>query len=99
MLVIKPGLHISRKDLKHLFANMFLSYIQTWIRLHIVAMITSIDISQEIFATDILEALKPSLKHHRKHVLRLLQLYGFYTFGINFPIKKFQKALEIGKRV
>ena len=39
-------------------------------------MITSIDVSQEIFAIDILKALKSSLKHHRKHVLRPLQLYG-----------------------
>ena len=39
-------------------------------------MITSIDVSQEIFAMDILKALKSALKHHRKHVLRLLQLYG-----------------------
>ena len=40
------------------------------------ATITNIDISQEIVAMDILKALKSSLKHHRKHVLRLLQLYG-----------------------
>ena len=39
-------------------------------------MITSIDVSQEIFAMDVLKGLKSSLKHHRKHVLRLLQLYG-----------------------
>ena len=39
-------------------------------------MITDIHISQEIFANDILTALKPSLEHNRKHVLRLLGLYG-----------------------
>ena len=39
-------------------------------------MITSIDVSQEIAAMDILKALKSSLKHHPKPVLRLLQLYG-----------------------
>ena len=39
-------------------------------------MITSIDVSQEIFAMDILKTLKSSLKHHRKHVLRLLQPHG-----------------------
>ena len=33
-------------------------------------------ISQEIFAIDMLTALKPSLEHDRKHVVRLLQLYG-----------------------
>ena len=40
------------------------------------AMITSIDVSQEIFAMDIFKALKSSLKHYRKLVLQLLQLYG-----------------------
>ena len=39
-------------------------------------MITSIDVSQEILAMDILKTLNFSLKHHPKHVLRLLQLYG-----------------------
>ena len=38
-------------------------------------MITSIGVSQEIFAMDILKALKSSSTHYRKHVLRLLQLY------------------------
>ena len=50
--------------------------IKIWLGLHIVAMITSIDVSQEIVAMNTLKALKSSLKHHRKHVLRLLQLYG-----------------------
>ena len=35
-----------------------------------------IHISQEIFAIDVLTALKSSLEQHRKHVLRSLQLYG-----------------------
>ena len=39
-------------------------------------MIAGIYISQEIFANDILTALKPSLEHDRKHVMLLLQLYG-----------------------
>ena len=63
------------KDRKHLFANMFFKPYRLWVRLHIVAMITSIGVSQEIFAMDILKSLKSSSKHHRKHVLRLLQLY------------------------
>ena len=39
-------------------------------------MVTRFDISQEIFSIDMLTALKSSLKHRRKHVLRSLQLYG-----------------------
>ena len=39
-------------------------------------MIASVYISQEMLANDILTALKPSLEHDRKHVLRLLRLYG-----------------------
>ena len=39
-------------------------------------MIACIYISQEIFAIDMLIALKSSLEHGRKHVLRLLRLYG-----------------------
>ena len=39
-------------------------------------MITTIDLSQEILAIDVLTALKSSLKHRRKHILRLLRLYG-----------------------
>ena len=39
-------------------------------------MVTSFDISQEIFSRDILTALKSSSKHRRKHVLRFFRLYG-----------------------
>ena len=39
-------------------------------------MVTRFDISQEIFSIDTLTALKSSLKHRPKHVLRSLQLYG-----------------------
>ena len=38
-------------------------------------MIAGIHISQEIFAIDMLTALKPFLEHHRKLVLRLSRLY------------------------
>ena len=41
-----------------------------------VVIIAGIHILQEIFAIDVLRALKPSLKHDRKHVLRLLRIYG-----------------------
>ena len=33
-------------------------------------------LTKKIFAIDMLRALKSSLKHRRKHVLRSLQLYG-----------------------
>ena len=36
----------------------------------------SIHISQEIFAIDVLTALKSSLEQRQKHVLGLLRLYG-----------------------
>ena len=39
-------------------------------------MITNIGLSQEMFAIDLLKALKSSLKHRRKQVLRRLRLYG-----------------------
>ena len=39
-------------------------------------MVISSDISQEIFSIDMLTALKSSLKHRRKHVLRSFRLYG-----------------------
>ena len=51
----KPGLHISRKDCKH--------------RLENIVMIVDIDLSQEIFAIDMLRDLQSSLKHPRNHVL------------------------------
>ena len=41
-----------------------------------VIMITGIDLSQEIFAIDMLRILKSSLKYRRKHVLDSLQRYG-----------------------
>ena len=49
ILKIKPGLHISRKDRKHMVAP-------TCFKL------SSVHISQEIFANDILTALKPSFR-------------------------------------
>ena len=49
-------------------------------------MITGIHISQEIFAIDVLTALKSSLEQRRKHVLRLLRLYGIYIYTRFNPI-------------
>ena len=42
-------------------------------------MVASIDPSLVIFGINILTALKSSLKHRPKHVLRLLRLYGNQT--------------------
>ena len=42
----------------------------------VVVMIVNVDLSQETFAIDMSRALKSSLMHRRKHVLRPLQLYG-----------------------
>ena len=54
--------------------------------LHVVVMIANIHLSQEIFAIDMVRALKFSLKHCRKHVLRPLQLYGDQAqVSIEFP--------------
>ena len=49
--------------------------VKIWFGLHIVVTIASIDLSQEIFAIDILTALKSSLKHLRKHVQGWLRLF------------------------
>ena len=43
--------------------------------LNIVVMIPGINILQEIFAIDMLTAVKSSSEHDPKHVLRLLRLY------------------------
>ena len=42
----------------------------------VVVMMTIIDLSQEVLAIDMLAALKSTLKHRRKHVLRWLRLFG-----------------------
>ena len=71
---LKPGLCISRKGSQaHVCDHIFeLSRLHR----HVIVMVASIDCSQEIFAVDIITALKSSLKHSRKHVLRSLQLFG-----------------------
>ena len=54
VLSVKPGLHISRKDRKHMVGNVYFIK-DVWIRLAlpIVGMITSCDISQETFSIHI----------------------------------------------
>ena len=52
-------------------------------------MVTSFDISQEIFSIDVLRALKSSLKHRRKHVLRPLQLY------VDQALRKYEQKISL----
>ena len=67
---VMPGLLISRKDRNHMVANTFLKVLHVCLGLHIIVMIAGFHISQEIYAIDVLTALKSSLKQRRKHVLR-----------------------------
>ena len=60
----------------HMVANTFFKLSQVYLGIHMVVMMAGIHISQEIFAIDVLRALKSTLEQRRKHVLRLLQLYG-----------------------
>ena len=76
MTFLKSGLHINRKARKHMFESMFFLAVQAWLGRHIIVMIPSIDVSQEIFAVDILVAVKYSWKHRCKHVLQMLRPYG-----------------------
>ena len=64
----KSGIDISCKGRKMMFADRP-SKLSTN---HIVVMVAGIHISQEIFAFDILTALKPSLEHDRKHASMML---------------------------
>ena len=48
-------------------------------------MIARIHISQEIFATYVLTALKSFLAHRRKHILGLLRLYEDQALGSKVP--------------
>ena len=67
---------MGRKDRKHMVGNVYfkmygyglLSLSLEWSQVLIL--------HKKTFSTDILTALKSSLKHHCKHVLRALQLYG-----------------------
>ena len=59
---VKPGLYISRKDRKHMVANIVLSFPSMSPGLHIVVIDCSVHISQEIFANYILTALNPSFR-------------------------------------
>ena len=68
---LKAGIHISRKDGKHIYKNMLYKlYRYGLCGLFIVVMIPSVDFPQEIFAIDMLRALKSPLEHHCKHIVR-----------------------------
>ena len=84
---IKSGLHISRKDrISTCWQTCILNCPdKAWS--HIVVMITSIDLSQEMFAISMLTALKFSLKHRRKHVLQWLRLYGDQALRLSIAQK------------
>ena len=56
IIKVKLGLYISRKDRKHMAANMFLSFPGMSPGLHTVVSDCSVHISQEIFANDICSA-------------------------------------------
>ena len=56
-------------------------------------MVTSFDISQEIFSIDTLTAFKSSLKHRRTELLRSFQLYG------DQALVKIFTTFQIGKHV
>ena len=71
IIKVKPGLQIRCKDRKHIFKAF-----QVCLDPHIVVSDRSVHISQEIFANDLLTALKPPLEHDCKYVLQLLRPYG-----------------------
>ena len=73
---VKPGFHISRKDRKHTVTNMYFKLYRYDLVFKCCNGGHSFDSSQQMFSIDLLRALKSSLKHRRKHVLRPLQLYG-----------------------
>ena len=68
---------ISRKDRKHLFANMFFFKLSRYGFVSISLQWSQVLMFHKKYLQwIILKALKSYLRHHRKHVLRLLQLYG-----------------------
>ena len=58
-------------------------------------MITGIHISQEIFANDVLTALKSSLEQRRKYVLQLLRLYGDQVLEVQYHELLHLKPTEV----
>ena len=52
---------MSRKDREHVFQA-----VQLWLGLDVVVMMVNIDLSQEIFAIDMLRVVKSSLNDGRK---------------------------------
>ena len=67
-------------------------------------MMTDFHISQEILAIDVLEAIKSSLEHSHKHILRLLRLYGEQVsrprpFNKGYPSGNCFDSAEIARKV
>ena len=67
-------------------------------------MVVNIDFSQEIFAIDMSRALKSSLKHRRKHVLRPLnymetrlkgQLQRFDKLSLSEKLRHVENGFDI----
>ena len=64
-----------------------------------VVMMAGIHASQEIFAIDVLRALKSSLEQRRKHVLRSLQLYGDQAVIIGTLMTDQFNSISISRKV
>ena len=80
--LLKPGLHISSKDGRHLLKSTSLLF--RYVGLYIVVMMAGIHTSQEVFVSDMLTALKPSLEHDCEHVL---DCYNCMETTCRLPVK------------
>ena len=83
---VKPGLHISRKDRKHMFATRFLSFSRMPWSSH-----SRNDCRYLYFARNIcsryIDSFKLFLEDNRKHVRLLLQLYGDQALKESFIMR------------
>ena len=74
-LELKDCLHISHKDRKHMFANRFLSFPYMLLSSH-----SCNDRRYSYLRRNIcnryIDSIKILFRNHRKHVVRLLRLYG-----------------------
>ena len=56
--------------------------VQVWLGCYVVIIAASVDLSLEVFAIDIIIALKSFLKRHHKHILRWLRVYREVAEGL-----------------